>query len=130
MCGVVVGAAAIASAAGAAPAKAPVVPKWTRGARLPAAPNLGLTRNEDGEPGMGVAPDGQFWIASDVAPYAADDPRVAGVLSSGDVWTSTDGGRTHRFVADPFQPSVNGTTLAGEDTDLTVAPVKNSSGHY
>src|SRR3954470_10727 len=122
MCGVVVGAAAIASAAGAAPAKAPVVPKWTRGARLPAAPNLGLTRNEDGEPGMGVAPDGQFWVASDIAPYAADDPRVAGgALTGGDVWTSTDGGRTYRFVTDPFKPMIKGAALAGENTGLTVA---------
>ncbi len=123
--------AAFAAVAGAAPAKAPKVPHWTGGAPLPPAPGLGLTRNEDGEPGMGVSPDGQFWIGSDIAPYAADDPRVAGgLLSGGDVWTSTDGGRTYRYVTDPFTPNINGTTLAGEDTDLTVAPVKNSSGHY
>src|SRR3954453_4937038 len=109
----------------------PTIPKWTGGAPLPAAPHLGLSRNQDGEPGMGVAPDGQFWIASDIAPYAADDPRVAGgVLSGGDVWTSTDGGRTYRFVSDPFKLAIKGAGLAGEDTDLTVAPVKNASGHY
>jgi hypothetical protein len=128
---VVIAGGSLAAVATAAPAKAPAVPTWTGGAPLPAAPNLGLKRNEDGEPGMGVSPTGQFWIASDIAPYAADDPRVAGgLLSGGDVWTSTDGGRTYRFVTDPFKPSANGTTLAGEDTDLTVAPAKNSSGHY
>src|SRR5690348_1233701 len=47
---------------------------WTGGKPLPPAPGLGLHRNEDGEPGMGVTPTGQFWIASDIAPYAADDP--------------------------------------------------------
>jgi hypothetical protein len=129
-CGLLIG-ASLTAAATAAPAKVPALPKWTGGAPLPAAPHLGLKRNEDGEPGMGVAPDGQFWIASDIAPYAADDPRVAGgVLSGGDVWTSTDGGQTYHFVSDPFSPTLQGSALAGEDTDLTVAPVKNASGHY
>ena len=130
-CGLIAAVGAFGAVASAVPSAAPAVPKWTGGAPLPPAPGLGLTRNEDGEPGMGVAPDGQFWVASDIAPYAADDPRVAGgLLSGGDVWTSTDGGRTYRFVADPFSSAVQGSGLAGEDTDLTVAPVKNASGHY
>jgi hypothetical protein len=100
---------------------------------LPPAPGTGLTRNEDGEPGMGVTPTGQFWTASDIAPYAAHDPRVdpvAGLLSGADIWTSTDGGRTYRWVSDPFAASENTAGLAGEDTDLTVAPEKNSKGFY
>jgi hypothetical protein len=106
---------------------------WTGGKPLPPAPGLGLHRNEDGEPGMGVTPAGQFWIASDIAPYAADDPRVdpvAGVLSGADIWTSTDGGRTYKWVADPFAEAQNSFGLAGEDTDLAVAPAKNSKGFY
>src|SRR4051794_18258925 len=106
---------------------------WTGGEPLPAAPGLGLHRNEDGEPGMGVTPTGQFWIASDIAPYAADDPRVdpiAGVLSGADIWTSTDGGRTYKWVADPFAEAQNSFGLAGEDTDLAVASGKNSKGFY
>jgi hypothetical protein len=106
---------------------------WTGGKPLPPAPGLGLHRNEDGEPGMGVTPAGQFWIASDIAPYAADDPRVdpvAGVLSGADIWTSTDGGRTYTWVADPFAEAQNSFGLAGEDTDLAVATAKNSKGFY
>ncbi|HET6818800.1 MAG TPA: hypothetical protein VFH66_16340 [Mycobacteriales bacterium] len=106
---------------------------WTGGKPLPPAPGLGLHRNEDGEPGMGVTPSGQFWIASDIAPYAADDPRVdpvAGVLSGADIWTSTDGGKTYKWVADPFAEAQNTFGLAGEDTDLAVASAKNSKGFY
>jgi hypothetical protein len=100
---------------------------------LPAAKGTGLTRNEDGEPGIGVTPTGQFWIASDIAPYASHDPRVdpaAGLLSGSDIWTSTDGGRAYRWVSDPFAAAKNTAGLAGEDTDLAVATGKNSSGHY
>jgi hypothetical protein len=100
---------------------------------LPPAQGTGLTRNEDGEPGIGVSPTGQFWIASDIAPYAAHDPRVdpvAGLLSGADVWTSTDGGRTYKWVSDPFAVAPNSFGLAGEDTDLTVAPEKNAQGNY
>ena len=82
---------------------------WTHGAPLPPAHGTGLHRNEDGEPGMGVTPSGQFWIASDIAPYAAHDPRVdpaAGLLSGADIWTSTDGGKTYRWVADPFAEEI------------------------
>ena len=106
---------------------------WTGGQPLPPAPGLGLHRNEDGEPGMGVTPSGQYWIASDIAPYAADDPRVdplAGVLSGADIWTSTDGGKSYKWVADPFAEAQNSFGLAGEDTDLAVAPQKNSKGFY
>lgn len=118
-----------ALAAPAAPAKPATV--WTGGAPLPAAKGVGLHRNQDGEPGMGVSPAGQYWIASDIAPYAADDPRVAGGLLSGaDIWTSTNGGRTYRWVSDPFGVSNGQAGLAGEDTDLAVAPQKNSKGFY
>src|SRR5438067_1713021 len=111
---------------------APTGTTWVTSA-LPPAPGTGLTRNEDGEPGMGVTPTGQFWTASDIAPYAAHDPRVdpaAGLLSGADIWTSTDGGRTYRWVSDPFAAAANTAGLAGEDTDLAVAPEKNSKGFY
>src|SRR4051794_32984567 len=99
--------------------------------QLPPAKGTGLSRNQDGEPGMGVTPDGKFWIASDIAPYAKSDPRVAGGLLSGaDVWTSGDGGRSYRWVSAPFGITSSSAGLAGEDTDLAVAPAKNSKGFY
>src|SRR3954466_9365471 len=104
---------------------------WTGGAPLPPAHGVGVSRNPDGEPGIGVSPQGQFWIASDLAPYAASDPRVAGGLLSGaDIWTSTDHGKTYRWVADPFATSSGSSGLAGEDTDLAVAPAKNADGFF
>ena len=123
-----------AHAASTVPQPDPVAsPGWTGGAPLP--PSLSTTpvlaRNEDGEPGMGVAPDGQIWVASDVAPYASDDPRALnnGLLTGADIWTSTDGGQSYRWVADPFSTG-NEPGAAGEDTDLAVAPAKNSAGYY
>lgn len=100
---------------------------------LPAAPGLGLTSNQDAEPGMGVDGDGTLWIASDVEPYAANDPRAqpTGLLSGSDVWKSTDGGQSFQWVGAPFQQLANNQNGAGgEDTDIAVAPVKNSTGHY
>jgi hypothetical protein len=105
---------------------------WVTHALAPAK-STGLTRNEDGEPGIGVSPSGQFWVASDIAPYAAHDPRidpVAGLLSGADIWSSSDGGRTYRWHADPFSLAQNTAGLAGEDTDLAVAPQKNAQGFY
>jgi hypothetical protein len=104
---------------------------WTGGAPLPAAKGIRVQRNQDGEPGIGVTPSGQFWIASDIAPYAASDPRVSGGLLSGaDIWTSTDHGRTYHWVAAPFGQSASTAGLAGEDTDLAVAPARNAKGFY
>ena len=120
------------AALGAPAAATPSGTSWVT-KPLPPAAGTGLSRNEDGEPGMGVTPTGQFWTASDVAPYAAHDPRVdpaAGLLSGADIWTSTDGGRTYRWVSDPFAAASNTFGLAGEDTDLAVAPEKNSKGFY
>jgi hypothetical protein len=123
----------LGSAHGApAAAPAPTGTTWINHP-LPPAAGTGLTRNEDGEPGMGVSPTGQFWTASDVAPYAAHDPRVdpaAGLLSGADIWTSTDAGKTWKWLADPFNSNSTTAGLAGEDTDLTVAPEKNSKGFY
>ena len=101
-------------------------------APLPPAPASGLTTNEDAEPGMGVTGDGTYWVASDIEPYATSDPRVApgGVLSGADVWKSTDGGQTYQYVASPFNLQSTQGTAGGEDTDLAVAPVKNSNGFY
>lgn len=101
-------------------------------APLPPAPASGLAVNEDAEPGMGVAGDGTFWVASDIEPYATSDPRAGtgGVLSGADVWKSTDGGQTYQYVASPFNAVATTSTAGGEDTDLAVAPVKNANGYY
>ena len=103
------------------------------GGPFPAASGTGLSRNEDGEPGIGVTPTGQVWVASDIAPYAAKDPRVSpqeGLLSGADIWSSSNGGASYKWNSDPFSASTNSFGLAGEDTDLAVATAKNSTGNY
>ena len=100
---------------------------------LPAAAGTGLSRNEDGEPGIGVTPAGEFWVASDIAPYAAHDPRrdpAAGLLSGADVWSSSNGGRSYTWRSDPFEEAAKTFGLSGEDTDIAVATQKNSNGFY
>jgi hypothetical protein len=103
---------------------------WTGARAFPAAKGIGLKRNEDGEPGMGVTPSGQFWVASDIAPYGNDPRILGGLLSGADIWTSTNGGRSYRWVSDPFGTSNGQSGLGGEDTDLAVAPKKNAAGFY
>lgn len=111
-------------------APAPVGSSFTTGV-LPPAPSSGLTAtNEDAEPGMGVDGNGVFWVASDVEPYASKDTRALQALSGADVWKSTDDGRTWQWVAAPFNNAGSTPGLAGEDTDIAVAPVKNSNGFY
>lgn len=110
------------------PAKA-----FTGGTPLPPAPGLGLFRNQDGEPGMAVDGGGTFWVGSDIAPYAANDPRAqpTGLLSGEDIWKSTNGGKTYTWVADPFATAGSSSSgLAGEDSDIAAATVKNSAGYY
>lgn len=101
------------------------------GAPLPPYSTTTLSRNEDAEPGIGVDGSGNFWIGSDIAPFAADDPRAVQAVSGEDIWTSSDGGQTYSWVSDPF--TINGGNtpgLAGEDSDIAVAPVKNANGFY
>jgi hypothetical protein len=117
------------TAKAAAPAPATI---WTT-RPLPPAAGTGLTRNEDGEPGIGVTPSGQFWVASDIAPYAAADPRKdpgPGLFSGADIWSSSDGGRTYQWNSDPFATAITKFGLAGEDSDMAVATEKNSNGFY
>ena len=117
--------------AAAAKTSAPATTWITR--PLPPASGTNLARNEDGEPGMDVTPDGKFWVASDIAPYADDDPRVdpvAGLLSGADVWSSGDNGRTYSWHSDPFAEAATQFGLAGEDSDIAVATEKNSNGYY
>jgi hypothetical protein len=121
----------LASASAAKSRPAPTTTWTTR--PLPVAAGTNMARNEDGEPGIGVTPTGQFWVASDIAPYAADDPRVdpgAGALSGADVWSSTDGARSFTWRSDPFAEAAKTFGLAGEDTDIAVATQKNSNGFY
>ena len=87
-------------------------------------------RNEDVEPGIGVGGDGVIWIGSNMDVNTSADPRTAVALAGEDIWKSTDGGQTFQWVAAPFNQTNATPGLGGEDSDLTVAPVKNSSGFY
>jgi hypothetical protein len=87
-------------------------------------------RNEDIEPGIGVTPDGTYWVGSNIDVNTTADPRAAGALAGEDVWKSTDGGKTYQWVAAPFNPSNALPGLGGEDSDLQVATAKNSNGFY
>jgi hypothetical protein len=130
-----------AAAVGVAAATVTVTPRLTHASgvptfdsgMLPAAPGLGLPHNEDAEPGMAIDGGGTIWIASDIEPYAADDPRAqpTGVLSGSDVWKSTDGGHTYQWVSAPFtQIQSNQAGVGGEDTDIAAAPLANTNGCY
>lgn len=107
--------------------------EFTQGVLSP-APTSGISgvRNEDAEPGVGVAGDGTLWAGSNILPFAATDQRTdtSGLLSGSDVWKSTDGGFTWQWVADPFETVATKWGFGGEDTDLTVAPEKNPKGFY
>jgi hypothetical protein len=107
------------------------VQRWAVSA-LPPAKGLSLPdkRNDDAEPGIGVAGGGAFWIGSDINPNESGDARNSGALSGEDIWRSTDGGRTYRWIASPFNSSSSSSGLGGEDSDLTVAPAPNRSGNY
>jgi hypothetical protein len=97
------------------------------GGPLPPNPGLNLQRNEDAEPGIAVDGSGTFWVGSN---DVFNDSRSAGVLSGEDVWKSTDGGKTYQWVASPFGPTSTTAGLAGEDSDIAAAPVKNANGFY
>ena len=116
---------------GQLPSPAPVGSLFTTGT-LPPAPASGLTgTNEDSEPGIAVDGGGVFWTASDIEPFAAHDPRALKAFSGSDVWKSTDSGRTWTWMAAPFNTVQSSKTgLGGEDSDIAVAPVKNSNGYY
>lgn len=87
-------------------------------------------RNEDIEPGIGVAPDGSFWVGSNIDVNTSADPRSAVLLAGEDVWMSSDGGQTYKWVAAPFNNSNATPGAGGEDSDLQVATAKNSNGFY
>jgi hypothetical protein len=87
-------------------------------------------RNEDIEPGIGVAPDGSFWVGSNIDVNTTADPRALGAVAGEDVWKSTDGGQTYQWVAAPFNLSNALPGAGGEDSDLQVATAKNANGFY
>ena len=126
-------AAVVAWTVGAAPAAAFTAPAFTVGALpkavgVPYAPSV--TRNEDVEPGMGIAGDGTIWVGSNIDVNSANEPRAAVALAGEDIWKSTDGGKTFQWVAAPFNVSSSNAGLGGEDSDLAVAPEKNAGGFY
>jgi hypothetical protein len=78
--------------------------------------------NQAAEPAIRANPAGQFFASSE-----------NGLGGGTDAWRSTDGG--HHYVQLPCpdcgsQTNDTGFAPGGGDTDLAVAPAKNSSGHY
>lgn len=70
------------------------------------------------EPGIGAGGDGTFVIAGN-----------AGGGRGADIWTSTDGGLTYRWSADPFNaPPYGSLPVNGQDSDATAAPVAEGHG--
>jgi hypothetical protein len=87
----------------------------------------GQSFQADAEPGLAIARDGQVWVGTDLLDTSATRPdRVLG----SDVYTSVDGGRTYRWVAQPISPAAGLPGPGGEDTDIAVAPARNAEGHY
>lgn len=98
------------------------------GGPMPKAPDLTKPRNHDIEPSLAIDGGGTIWAASNVTPYAYDTGFVNGV----DVWKSTDGGLTYKWVANPVRPLPNPIlgAFGGNDADIAAAPVKNANGYY
>src|SRR6058998_2204530 len=85
--------------------------------------------NTEGEPSIRAAPDGSFYGSSENV-FCVLGGQCGGTFA----WKSTDGGQ--HFTTLPLPDSIsNGTgpvgfSPAGGDTDLAVAPQKNSQGFY
>ncbi|HEU0131985.1 MAG TPA: sialidase family protein [Mycobacteriales bacterium] len=92
-------------------------------------PGTGNKRvNHNAEPALAAAPDGTLWATSNALATGCGRPTNCG----SDIWSSRDGGRHWRWVANPFVTAdPTGTyMMGGGDNDIAVAPEKNSSGHY
>ena len=109
-------------------AAATAVPRFTVGA-LPVATGVNIPRNQDAEPGLAVDGSGTFWTATNILPFAADDPRKQTVLSGSDIYKSHNG-HDWTWVAAPFQAMASQPGLGGEDTDIAVAPERSNGEHY
>ena len=101
-------------------------------APMPAAPGLGLQRNQDNEPEIAVDGGGTIWAAAAIADAHTSRNINPGVASGTDVWRSTDGGTTFQWVANPFD--VTGLDRlpgqAGFDSDIAAAQARNPLGFY
>ena len=102
------------------------------GGPLPPNPKVHVSRNRDYEPGAAVAPDGSIWVAASVQFVTSSDDSRDKVISGEDIWRSTDGGRSFRWIADPADLVGGGsqTALGGGDTDITTATARNADGTF
>lgn len=100
----------------------------------PAAPVTGLARNNGFEPMVAIDGTGAIWTAAAISQNDTRDPRnappPASYLTGADVWRSTDGGATFKWVGAPFNAVEDMPGLAGIDVDIAVAPERNSQGNY
>jgi hypothetical protein len=93
------------------------------------------TKRPSAEPGMAIDGGGTIWVSSFMAggpPAPEQIPNSFGELQGTGIWKSTDGGASYRWVIDPFKPVANlpGVPLAGNDSDIAAAPLKNADGFY
>lgn len=97
---------------------------WTTGTLpVPYGPNNGSL-----EPALAAAPDGTLWAASNH--LTASTCKAQQTACGTNVWTSRDGGRHWRWVADPFAVVAQTAAVGGYDNDIAVAQQKNSRGTY
>ena len=85
-------------------------------------------RNTSLEPALATAPDGTLWAASNF--LVAPSCKAAATGCGTDVWTSRDGGKHWRWVANPFSVIDQTFAVGGYDVDIAVAQEKNSRGTY
>jgi hypothetical protein len=88
---------------------------------------VGTCTNTEGEPAIRADPAGNFYGSSENV-FCVVDRQCGGTFA----WKSTDNG--NHFTTLPLPNSVstgsNGFSPAGGDTDIAVAPVRNSNGFY
>ncbi|HVE99487.1 MAG TPA: sialidase family protein [Mycobacteriales bacterium] len=108
------------------PAAARPAPRWVTGPLpVPYAKSL----NHSAEPAIAASPDGSLWAASNFF-----NPPCANLVSGcgTDVWRSVDGGKSWRWLGNPFQtlPTDPDEGFGGYDVDIAVAPDRNQHGRY
>src|SRR5947209_14238248 len=85
---------------------------------FPPSPVTQGGRNQNAEPGMTVDGGGTFFAAGNISGFnPRQEPRGGTVASGIDIWRSTDGARSFRWVGSPFNVVNRLPGLGGDDVD-------------